>query len=330
MPAPLPDFDSLSALSPPQEFLDAASALGIEFEGSDLARLGLYLAALLETNKTTNLTAIRDEKEAWTRHILDSLTLLAPLADLSEQARVIDVGSGGGLPGIPLAIVLPSVRFTLLEATGKKAEFLKAMVSFLKLSNAVVVQERAERAAHQRGEKSDKGARTGGHREAYDAVVARAVGRLHSLAELTVPFAKAPAAGQAAGLVLLIKGQKAEEELVEAQEALHVLKAVHTTTLDTPTGRIVVLEKGAATPRIYPRADGEPTRVPLGAARPERAESGPMTTPTPKPVATPVTRPVPKPIPKPVSEQTPKPISKPTPRPHSKPSTRPNTPGRRP
>src|SRR5215471_2734280 len=124
-PVQLPD---VSALTPPREFLDAAAALGVEFEPGDVERLGLYLALLLETNKSVNLTAITDPAQAWTRHILDSLTLLSLLSELPEGGSIIDVGTGGGLPGIPLAIVSPHLRVALLEATGKKAEFLSGVV----------------------------------------------------------------------------------------------------------------------------------------------------------------------------------------------------------
>jgi 16S rRNA (guanine527-N7)-methyltransferase len=250
-------------LAPTQQFLDAAATLGIEFDDGDLQRLGTYLELLLEANKTTNLTAIREPDAAWMRHILDSLTLLPALAELPEGATVIDVGSGGGLPGMPLAIALPHLRFTLLEATGKKAVFLRTTATTLGLSNVTILCERAEKAAHDRGERTGAG-RQGGHREAYDAVVARAVGRLVSLAEITVPFAKAPSEGQAGGEVLLIKGQQADEEVEESKAALHALKAVHVRTFDTPTGRVIVLGKGAATPKLYPRRDGEPKRSPLG------------------------------------------------------------------
>ena len=245
-----------SPLLPPPDFLADAKALSIEFEDRDLAALGLYLAALLEFNTTTNLTAITDPTQAWRRHVLDSLTLLPFLADLPDNARAIDVGSGGGLPGIPLAICLPHLRFTLLEATAKKAEFLKAVAKLLNLHNVEVLAQRAEKAAHDRGEKKG-GTRTNARRENYDAVVARAVGRLATLAELTVPFAKI------GGRVLLIKGQQADEELIEARTALHTLKAVHVQTHDTPTGRVVILEKNSATPKTFPRADGEPKRSPI-------------------------------------------------------------------
>lgn len=265
-PAPPPARPPLSldaAATPipaPAEFASACSALGIEFETGDLERLGRFLALLLQANTAFNLTAVTDPGEAWTRHILDAMTLMPLLAELPEGSRVIDVGSGGGVPGVPLAIVLPGVLFTLLEATGKKAEFLRAAAAVLGLHNVTVVQDRAERAGQDRGERTggDASERAGGHREAYDVVLARALGPLAVAAELCVPLAKV------GGRVLLVKGQKAAQELAEAELALRELKAVHTGTVETPTGRIVVLEKRVRTPRTYPRRDGEPSRAPLG------------------------------------------------------------------
>ncbi len=258
-------------LKPTPEFLAAAEAAGVVFDAGDLDALGRYLALLLDTNKRFNLTAIDDPGEAWTKHILDSLTLLPLLAELPDGAAVIDVGSGGGLPGIPLAVVLPRLRFTLLEATGKKAGFLGRVILELGLANTEVVQDRAERVGQSRGERTTGGGRIGhsaGHREGYDAVVARAVGRLATIAELCVPLAKV------GGRVILIKGQKADEELAEAGEALSLLRVEHAGTVDTPTGRIVVLDKPHPTPRAYPRADGEPARAPLGVGGRERGRRG--------------------------------------------------------
>lgn len=257
MTAPAP---MTSPIPPPPSFLRAAERQGIEFDPGDLDRLGLYLALLLEANRSFNLTSITDPDAAWERHVLDSLTLLPLLAELPDGARVIDVGSGGGVPGIPLAITMPRVCFTLLEATGKKAAFLSRTVAALGLTNVEVVHDRAERAGRDRGRlvPGPAGSRSPGRREAYDAVVARAVGRLATIAELCAPLAKV------GGRVLLIKGQRADEELAEAAPALHLLRLEPAGMIDTPTGRIVVLAKHVPTPRAYPRADGEPARSPLG------------------------------------------------------------------
>lgn len=232
---------------PPPGFLGACADMGIEFEPGEVEKLGRYLGLMLEVNKTTNLTAIADPAEAWVKHIQDSLTLIALLADLPDGSGVVDVGSGGGCPGIPLAVCMPHLRFALLEATGKKAAFLESVVEQLELKNVTVLNGRAETFA----------AFKSPHREAYDAAVARAVGPLSVVAELTVPFVKV------GGQALLIKGQKAEAELEAGMGALHTLKVVHAGTVETSTGRIVVLEKRVATPRVYPRRDGEPKRVPL-------------------------------------------------------------------
>ena len=258
--------NDVPAIAPTPEFLAAAGAQGVEFEPGDVDRLGRYLGLLLETNRSFNLTAITDPGQAWMRLIFDALTLVPLLADLPEGGRVLDVGSGGGLPGVPLAIVMPRLAFTLLEATGKKAEFLRSAAERLRLTNLVVVHDRAERAAHKRGSKDERAGRDPagpvGLRESFDVVTARALGPLATAAELTVPFAKV------GGLILLVKGQRANEELAEAQEALHLLHAAHAATVETPTGRIVVLEKFHRTPKVYPRRDGEPKRAPLGVRRP--------------------------------------------------------------
>jgi 16S rRNA (guanine527-N7)-methyltransferase len=260
----LPGRDGLVALPPPRSFLDAAKAFGLEFEAGEVESLGLYLALLLRANEVMNLTAVRDPDTAWTRLILDSLTLVPILSEFPAGSRVIDVGSGGGVPGIPLAIAMPALEFTLLEATGKKADFLSHALGVLGLRNARVIHDRAERIARDRGERAGSGVRLGGHREAYDAAVVRAVGRAAVALELSVPLIRP------GGRVFLIKGERAEEELAEAARALHLLKAVYEGTLETPASRVIVVGKHSATPRLYPRADGEPARVPLGVPRQSR------------------------------------------------------------
>lgn len=240
-------------LLPPPEFHTQAARLGIEFEPGDVDRLGRYLELLLEANTRFNLTAITDPVQAWMRHILDSLTLVPHIISIQPgdvdraMVKVIDIGSGGGLPGIPLAIVLPSVEFTLVETTGKKARFLDDTTRTLGLTNTTVVNERAEIIGQDHKH----------FREQFDVVIARAVGRLPVLLELTVPLAKVD------GVVLAMKGAKAAEEIAEAKQALHRLHAHVIETINTPTGTLVVIQKMRKTPRDYPRAPGEPKRVPL-------------------------------------------------------------------
>ena len=233
-------------LEPPQAFLETAASFSITFDPGDTDRMGLFLALLLETNKSFNLTAITDPDTAWTRHIFDSLTLL-PWIGATAAKRVVDLGSGGGLPGIPLAIALPRVRFTLVEATGKKAKFLQAAVAALGLANVEVVNDRAETIGHDRDH----------HRERYDIVVARAVGKLAVLTELAAPLVRT------GGHVLAIKGQNITGEIKQAQQALHALHCRVSDTVSTPTGTIVVIEKLRDSPRTYPRRPGEPKRAPL-------------------------------------------------------------------
>jgi 16S rRNA (guanine527-N7)-methyltransferase len=243
----LTGMSEIAPLQSPPDFLRRAADLGIEFESGDVERLGRYLALLLDANTRFNLTSITEPNEAWTRHIFDSLTLVPYVMSL-ETKYVIDIGSGGGLPGIPLAIVLPHVKFTLLEATGKKARFLQETANQLELDNVQVINDRAETAG------ADHKA---GHREHYDVVLARAVGRLPVLLELTVPFARI------GGHVIAMKGEKAAEEIADAKQALHLLHAHLIDTVVTSTGTLVIIEKDRKTPRTYPRSPGEPKRSPL-------------------------------------------------------------------
>ncbi|TVQ63189.1 MAG: 16S rRNA (guanine(527)-N(7))-methyltransferase RsmG [Phycisphaerales bacterium] len=254
-------FDLPAAPLPaPASFTAGATALGIEFEPGDVERLGLYLAALLKANESANMTAIREPEEAWTKHILDALTLLPVLSELPEGGTVADVGSGGGVPAIPLAIVSPHLRFHLFESTGKKAAFLAQAAAHAGCANVTVHNLRAEAAGLDRGENHDAaGVRTrvGGHRDTYDLGMCRALGPLRTSLELVLPLVKPE------GLAVFVKGQKAEEELVEAKQALYVLHASHAGTVDTPTGKLVIIEKRRATPKGYPRIDGLPKRKPL-------------------------------------------------------------------
>jgi 16S rRNA (guanine527-N7)-methyltransferase len=229
----------------PNEIVEAARGLGVEVEGEEGARLAAYLDALLETNKAFNLTSITDRDEAWRKHVLDSLTLVPLLRSLQAGAQVVDVGSGGGLPGLPLAIALPSLRFTLLEATSKKARFLGETAKKLRLDNVQVENGRAESFGR------------GAGRERFDVATSRALSRCSVLFELTLPLLKS------GGASIAIKGEQAEQELQEAARALELLHGQVETVQRTPTGTIVVVRKMAPTAAAYPRRPGEPKRSPL-------------------------------------------------------------------
>jgi 16S rRNA (guanine527-N7)-methyltransferase len=221
-PLPLPSPPPLEA---PADFRARVEALGVTLEDAQLHTLGDYLARLLAMNEQLNLTAIREPGEAWTRHALDALSLVPHLADLPAGASVLDVGSGGGVPGIPLAIARPDLRVTLLDATAKKVAFLEAVTGALGLANVTTVAGRAEALLLDRA-------------ATFDAVTARAVAKLAALLPWTAPFARA------GGRVLLIKGERAEQELTEAARVLKKLRCVHERTTVTSTGRVVVLRVG--------------------------------------------------------------------------------------
>jgi len=231
----------------PDGFSEAVAKLGVEFDDGDVERLASFIDHLLETNRMFNLTAVKDPTHAWTRHILDSLSLMPCLAQEGVE-HVVDIGSGGGLPGIPLAITMPDVTFTLVESTKKKALFLSAVAEQLSLDNVTIIADRAENLATPEG----------GFRDIADAVIARAVGPLNVLLELTIPFSKV------GGFVLTIKGEKAPQEIDEARKALHMLHAEVESSSRSSTGTILLIRKLAPTPRAYPRLAGEPKRAPLG------------------------------------------------------------------
>lgn len=244
----------MSALTPPAAFDDACETIGLELEPAEREQLAAFLHLLLETNKQFNLTAIKEPDEAWLRHVLDSLSLLPHLGQSDSEAhtlRAVDVGSGGGLPGVPLAITRPDVRFTLVEATGKKAKFLRRCADELGLTNLDVVNDRAETVGQDKA-----------HRQRYDSAIARAVGPMNVLLELTMPLVRV------GGRVLAMKGRRLEEELRDAGDALMLLGEGRIEVYEALPGvsedaLIVEVTKGAGTPTEYPRRPGEPKTNPL-------------------------------------------------------------------
>jgi len=203
----------------------------------------LYEQILLRENAKYNLTAITDPEEIRRKHFADSLALLddAP-CPLPQGASLLDVGAGGGFPGVPLKLARPDIALTLLEATGKKARFLALLAQELGIE-ATVLHARAEDAAHDPA-----------YREQFDAVTARAVAALPTLCELCLPFVKV------GGVFVAYKGPKAEEELRAAAGAIKILGAelerVHGEATDYGGRTRILLRKIARTPVNYPRNHG--------------------------------------------------------------------------
>jgi len=228
--------------------LSQRAAVALDQRQADL--LSRYLDLLLEANHRMNLTRIADRAAAEVHHVADSLTLLPHLP--AGPHRLADVGSGGGAPGIPLAIARPDARVVLIEATKKKAAFLSETAEKLALANVTVCPRRAEDAG-----------REPATRETFDVAVARAVGALVWLAEWCLPLVKK------GGKVLAMKGAKLADELPAAAKAIRLLGGgpplVHKVQ-DLPGAEhhvIVEISKIAKTPPKYPRPATEAESKPL-------------------------------------------------------------------
>lgn len=225
--------------------------LGVAADGVTLDRLARYHALVTEWNARIDLTAVLDPEEMVDRHYLDSAAPLA-LGLIPQGARVIDVGTGAGLPGIPLCILRPDLRVTLLDAQRKRVTFLQAAIEALELP-AQAVHMRAEDAA-----------RDEAHREAYDVAVSRAVAATPTLLELTLPFVRV------GGRAIAWKGPGLQAELEQARRAAHLLGGALEGVLDAPVpGRdwqhvLLVCAKRQKTARQYPRRAGLPGKNPLG------------------------------------------------------------------
>lgn len=229
----------------------AAARFGITLTAEHRSQFALYARELVEWNSRVNLTAITEPEAITVRHFLDSLSVAAAL-DYAPGLRVIDVGTGAGFPGLPLKIVYPELRLTLLEATGKKIAFLDHLIGLLGLSGVDTLHARAEDAGHMSG-----------RRAAYDRVLARSVARLPSLLEYMLPLARV------GGRCIAMKGVTAQSEAADSKKALNLLGGRITRIIPVTlpgvndAHHLIVIEKAAATPAAYPRKPGTPTHKPL-------------------------------------------------------------------
>jgi len=240
---------------------------GVPFDDNQRRQLAGYRDLLYHANQTTNLTAVRDPAGIERRLIIESLRLVAPIRDLppgqgNDHRSLLDLGTGGGLPGMVLAIACPDYRIFLLDATGKKVEFLGRVVETLGLGNATPIHARAEELAHQPR-----------YRNAFDVVTARAVSSLPALLELGLPLLRVH------GHLVLPKGTDIGDELAAGGRAATMLGGTVVSSDLLPGSdsaietRLVIARKTAPTPTAYPRRSGLPSRSPLGSEAPSRSRA---------------------------------------------------------
>lgn len=204
-----------------------------------------YYDFLASENQKYNLTAITSREDVFYKHFLDSVL---PESEITKNANIIDIGSGAGFPAVPLKIVRPDLKFTLVDSLNKRVNFLTQLFSLLDLSDIKAVHARAEDFIKE-------------NRESYDFAVARAVAPLNTLLEYMVPYLKI------GGRCLIYKSQKMEEEIKEAKKAMEILSVrivkVLEYELGNATRKILIVEKLEKTNEKYPRGKNLPKLKPL-------------------------------------------------------------------
>lgn len=219
----------------------------IPYTDEALIKLNKYYNIVIEQNKTLNLTRIVDKKDFAIKNILDSVL---PIKIIPQNASVVDVGTGAGLPGIPLKILRPDIKLTLLDSLQKRINFLKKVVEIFKFDNTICIHSRAEDLAKQ-------------NRESYDVCVSRAVAKLNTLCEYCLPLVRC------GGVMIAYKSLKAEEEMKEASNAIKVLggkieKLQNVIIKEENSIRTnIIISKILSTPTKYPRPKNLPKTNPI-------------------------------------------------------------------
>lgn len=226
------------------------STQGIELSEEQQRQFQTYYQMLVEWNEKINLTSITEEHEVYLKHFYDSI---APsfYTDLTKELTICDIGAGAGFPSIPLKIIYPNLKVTIVDSLNKRIKFLNQLAEALDLENVNFVHDRAETFGK------------GVYRESYDIVTARAVARLSVLSELCLPLVKK------GGQFIALKSSKGEEELEEARFGLGILggKVRETISYELPEEagerQMILIDKRSQTPKKYPRKPGTPNKSPL-------------------------------------------------------------------
>ncbi len=227
---------------------DTQTLLNLRLSPRQVAALQRYENELLDWNSRMNLTAIRDSEGIRTKHFLDSYTCLNAWKD-TPPTSLVDIGTGAGFPGIPLKILYPGMRLTLVDSIGKKVEFCRHVVQVLGLEKVEVLKARAEELGQAKA-----------HREKYDWAVARAVAHLDILVEYLLPLVRV------GGSVLAQKGESGPAEAHASERAIrllggHLRQIIPVSLPGVAEERfLIVIDKIAATPPNYPRHVGVPSK----------------------------------------------------------------------
>lgn len=228
---------------------EKAAEYGISLDEKALERFDIYAKLLVEWNEKINLTAITEPEEIVIKHFLDCLTVFSKV-EIKEGAKIIDVGTGAGFPGLVMLIARPDLKMTLMDSLNKRLNVIKDILEKLELS-ADVVHSRAE-----------DGGQNKAYREKYDFSTARAVSNLRDLSEYCLPFVKV------GGSFIAMKAAKAEEEIAAAQKAIKTLGGTvaekHTFELEDAGERnIILIKKISSTPAKFPRPSAKIAKNPL-------------------------------------------------------------------
>jgi len=224
--------------------------IGVVLSEKKIDQFNQYYIWLIKENKKLNLTAITEPEEVLFKHFVDSL-LITQVVELKDYNYLVDIGSGAGFPGIPLKIVFPHLKVTLLDALNKRVMVLKEVVNLLELENVQVIHGRAEDLARTE------------LRENFDIVVSRAVSQLNVLCEYCLPFV------QLKGLFVAYKGQKVKEEVETSKKAIkllggEIIRVENQLDLTDQIKRgFVCIKKVEKTKEKYPRRAGKPNKNPL-------------------------------------------------------------------
>ena len=233
--------------------LEAIEKLGIHLNDIQLQQLLTYYDMLVEKNKTTNLTRITDFDEAVSKHFADSLAIVKAI-DLKSAGKLLDIGTGAGFPGVPIAVAYPQIQVTMIDSVRKKTDFVNETLAELNKLGSLTAQ-----ALHVRAEDL---ANTKENRESYDLCVSRAVANLSTLAEYCLPFVKV------GGYFISYKSGNSDEEIKAAETAIARLGGTKTDIFDysiDEMGRTLIkITKGKHTPKAYPRKAGIPSKNPIG------------------------------------------------------------------